>query len=171
MKTMNMSTFEMSQKTITGKKVLLWMIAFFGVIFAVNFTFLFVAFDTFPGLSSEQAYEEGQAINTTIAEADAQAKVGWTSEPVLSGTDIQVRMTAKDGKLLTDLGLTVIFHRPLGEPFDIESKLEETSPGLYMTSHSLPLPGRWKIKISAIDPQGQTYKMMHELQLASPLQQ
>ncbi|MEZ5776152.1 MAG: FixH family protein [Hyphomicrobiaceae bacterium] len=62
---------------LTGRHVLMMLIAFFGVIFAVNGVFLYAAISTFDGTDTSSAYQKGIDYNTTIAESEEQARRGW----------------------------------------------------------------------------------------------
>ena len=59
---------------LTGRHVLMMLIAFFGVIFAVNGVFLYAAISTFDGTDTSSAYQKGIDYNTTIAESEEQAR-------------------------------------------------------------------------------------------------
>ena len=67
-------------REITGRTVLLSLVAFFGVVFAVNGVFFWFASDSWTGLSTEDAYRKGIAFNDQLARADAQKRLGWTAE-------------------------------------------------------------------------------------------
>jgi len=38
-------------KPVTGRRVLIWLVAFFGVVIAVNMAFVYFALNTWPGLT------------------------------------------------------------------------------------------------------------------------
>ena len=42
-------------KAITGKTVLVWLLAFFGVIFTANAVFIYLALGSFPGVVVESS--------------------------------------------------------------------------------------------------------------------
>ena len=65
-----------SDKPVTGRHVLMMMLGFFGVIFAVNGVFAFLAIDTFTGLETEQAYLKGLDYNRTLTAAAEQRTTG-----------------------------------------------------------------------------------------------
>ncbi|MBT3306984.1 MAG: nitrogen fixation protein FixH, partial [Alphaproteobacteria bacterium] len=56
----------MGGQSITGRMVLIWLLAFFGTIFAVNAVLVFFALSSWPGLTTDKAYEEGIAYNRTL---------------------------------------------------------------------------------------------------------
>ena len=153
----------MTERKITGRTVLIGMILFFGVIFAVNGTFLFLAIDSWPGLSSKQPYRQGLDHNKTLAGADAQKTLGWRS--VVSGdtSQLTIVMSDKAGQPLSELIMKVIISRPLGSEEQFTLALAEKQNGTYHTPLSLPLTGRWIIDIRASQQNGTAYRMNHEL--------
>ena len=70
-------------RRITGWTVFYGMVAFFGVIIAVNLTFVYFALDSWPGLTTQHAYEEGIAYNKTLEQAAAQLIAGEKGLPQL----------------------------------------------------------------------------------------
>ena len=64
-------------RKITGKHVLVAMLAFFGLIIAVNATFVYLSLSTWTGLVSSNAYVEGLAYNATLEDAARQRQLGW----------------------------------------------------------------------------------------------
>lgn len=156
-------------RQITGKMVLCWLLAFFGVIIAVNMTFVYFALDTWPGLTTQKAYEEGIAYNKTLESAARQDAMGWRSHVALGpsmskGTRIlTLTMTGPEGPVV---GLTVQarLRRPLGEGLTVETDLAEDRPGLYAALLRLPALGRWQVEITAQAGDGRTFRMDHEIQ-------
>ena len=65
---------------LTGRHVLLAMLAFFGVIFAVNGAFLYFALGSHSGVVAVEPYRKGLAYNQAIAAAEAQERRGWRME-------------------------------------------------------------------------------------------
>ena len=64
-------------KTLTGRGVLLWLIAFFGIIFATNAYFIMIAVKTFSGEDEQKPYLQGVEYNDTLARRAAQRRLGW----------------------------------------------------------------------------------------------
>ena len=61
-------------RRLTGRGVLLWLFAFFGVTFAVNGAFIYFAVSTFPGVEVASSYKAGQEFEGEIAAGRAQAE-------------------------------------------------------------------------------------------------
>lgn len=156
-------------RPITGRMVLAWVVAFFAVIIAVNLTFVYFALDSWPGLISKKAYEEGITYNKTLENAALQDAMGWRSHVTLGpsmskGTRmLTLIMTGPDGPLV---GLTAHarLSRPLGEGLTVETDLAEDRPGLYAALLRLPALGRWQVEITAQAGDGRTFRMDHEIQ-------
>ncbi|MEQ8228531.1 MAG: FixH family protein [Rhodospirillales bacterium] len=155
---------------ITGRRFFTWMVAFFAVISAVNATFIFLALDTWPGLTTSRAYDEGLSYNKVLADASAQNALGWKSRAHLGGA------TPKGRVLLVDIkgpegpvsGLKVFaeLFRPVGEGTRISLALTPDGAGQYMALVRLPVLGRWRLDLTATRGQESAYRMTHELQTA-----
>jgi len=153
----------MDERKITGRTVLIGMVLFFGVIFAVNGTFLYLAIDTWPGLSSKQPYRQGLDHNNILAGADAQKKLGWRSVVSGDASQLDITMTDKAGQPIPELVMKVIISRPVGSEEQYTMALTEKQDGSYHTPLSLPLPGRWIVDIRASHQNGPSYRLSHEL--------
>ncbi len=137
-------------KPITGRTVLFSMLGFFAVIFAVNGTFMYFAISSFPGLSTDGAYEKGLAYNQTLANAAKQTEIGWESHVALSQQgDLVVQITNRQGFGAGGLEVEAVLMRPAQEKLDQTRVLEEKSPGQYAAQLAPLLEGKWHVQISA----------------------
>ena len=68
------------ERVITGRMVLFGLIAFFGVVFAVNGTMLALALKTNTGMVANEPYRKGLKYNERIAAEERQQALGWKSE-------------------------------------------------------------------------------------------
>jgi len=154
-------------RPITGRMVLIWVLVFFGVVFAANGLLVFFALDSWPGLSTEKAYEEGIAYNRTLDAARRQDALGWTSAVALDGgpasATVRVRLAGPKDAPVTGLDVHVTLLRPVIEGFDVTLSLPETAPGLYAAPVRLPKPGRWTAAIEARRGEETVYRMRHDL--------
>lgn len=158
-------------KPITGRRVLVWLLLFFGTIVAVNGAFVYFALDTWPGLSTRRAYEEGLAYNKTIDAARAQHALGWKSIVDVEGAEsggraLTVRMADRDGAPVVGLAMTVELRRPVREDQDRMLVLVESEAGVYRARFEA-MPGRWQAVAKAIDSGGATYRMIHDLTIGA----
>lgn len=141
---------------VTGWHVLAGVTAFFAVVIAVDVLFTVLAVRTFPGQVSVTPYEDGLLYNKRIAQADAQAALGWrasaTAEPGL------VVFTVQDAEGEPLRGLTVAgrLQRPATEAGRRESRFVETAPGRYEATTGA-IDGAWDLTAEAVDAQGRRF--------------
>ncbi|MDA8637018.1 FixH family protein [Rhodospirillales bacterium] len=157
-------------KKITGKKVLIWMIAFFGVIIAVNSVFMFFAINTWPGLTTEDSYKKGVNFNQTLEAAARQSALGWLSKVEIGdGTDtdkaVIIRMTGQANTPLSGLVVTASVERAVGTHNTQIISMSETSPGVYSGIFKAPMQGRWIAEIRAAGPNNTSYRMKHQVMI------
>src|SRR5215472_13466244 len=65
-------------RPLTGRTVLVSLLAFFGVVIGVNGVMIALAIGTMPGLESEKPYHAGVNYNAEIETARAQTARHWT---------------------------------------------------------------------------------------------
>src|SRR5262245_25751182 len=104
-------------RPLTGRTVLITLLAFFGVVFAVNGVMMKLAIDTMPGLEVESAYRASMGYNGEIAAARRQSALGWqVVERVDRAADghAAMRVEARDsaGAPLSGLAVTARLERP-----------------------------------------------------------
>lgn len=155
-------------RQITGKTVLIGMLSFFGVIFAVNMTFMYLALNTWPELVSKRAYLDGLEYNATLDAAKAQRDRGWSSVLDYTGETVMVRMTDKSQAPIVGLDINLTFRRPINDTADIKLVLNEitATPGIYTINLTLPLKGRWYGVIEAVNEAGIPYRMEHKVMVS-----
>ncbi len=124
-------------KPFTGGKFFLWMLGFFGVIFAVNIVFVSVAIKSNSGVVDEHYYERGVNYNETLAQSDYQKLLGWSG--VLSRTGdhrtgdvIQFKLLDRNGSPVTGKVMTLNMRRPAQAGQDFDLPMVEQSPGVYV---------------------------------------
>ena len=143
-----------SDKPVTGRHVLMMMLGFFGVIFAVNGVFAFLAIDTFTGLETEQAYLKGLDYNRTLTAAAEQRARGWqvnlTEDTSPEGRRrFVLHYAGKEGRPLYGLEVTLELRRPSHADFDQRVTLTEVGDGRYAAELDLPALGQWKARVEA----------------------
>lgn len=67
-----------TQGQLTGLHVLIMLLLFFGVMFAVNIFFTFKAVTTFRGEDVKRSYRQGLDYNQTLERRAAQDALGWS---------------------------------------------------------------------------------------------
>jgi nitrogen fixation protein FixH len=123
----------------TGWHMTAILLAFFGVIVAVNFTMATLATRTFGGVVVENSYVASQEYNDWLKAARAQAKLGWKAEAGLdAGRRVTVEVSAP-GAVVTGYAA-----HPLGREADVP--LEFTGVDGFRSKRPLPA-GRWTVHL------------------------
>ncbi|WP_237152034.1 FixH family protein [Oryzibacter oryziterrae] len=146
------------QRRLTGRAVLLWLIGFFGLIFAVNFAFVYFSISTFPGLEVESSYQAGQDFEKEVALGREQTERAWKVDASVkpAGTDaaVSISFVDKAGAPISGLAVSVQLIHAVDPTHDHTAKLSETAPGVYTASLEDVPDGSWVLNIEA-DKDGQ----------------
>jgi len=140
-------------KKLEGKHVLFILLGFFGYMLLANGVFLYVALDSFSGLSTKDPYVKGIHYNAQIEEFEAQKARGWQVQllDTLTGEKkAQLVLDAKD-----NTGQTILFdevvvkvRRPTLSDLDFETKMVPMA-GQMGVDVEFPVPGNWDVEIYA----------------------
>lgn len=136
-----------SGKPLTGLKALAILLAFFGVVSAVDGAMIYSAVSTFRGEVEARPYERGLAYNRDIARARQQAARQWKVEASIArGASGETRLVvaARDaaGAQVTGAVVTATLAAPADMKRDARVALRETAPGRYEGAAAVP-PG-WR---------------------------
>jgi len=136
---------------IKGWHVLAGLIAFFGVIFAVNGVFLYQALSTHTGVIALEPYRKGLAYNERIAAADQQKALDWADELMLSpaGAGLELKLRDSAGRPVSGLRITGLIGRPSTVEHDVALELAEPAPGNYQAGFAALEPGTWMVSLEA----------------------
>jgi nitrogen fixation protein FixH len=156
-----MSDFIPNTRTFTGRKMLITIVAFFGVIIAVNGLMLTLAVQSFGGLVVGNSYVASQNFNEDVAAARIQPIRGWQLS-LSSAPDARIALEVKDedGLALRGLTLTLEMARPTHERGTVVLDPVEVSAGLYSAPVALP-PGRWIATVRTDDGQTRSLTFDH----------
>jgi nitrogen fixation protein FixH len=154
-----MSRSLVSPKPLTGRKVLLMLVAFFGVVFAVNFLLAKLAIDTLPGTEVDSAYSASLAYENEITAARDQNARNWKVDAQLQrgadgGATLRVEARDNTGTPMTGLKFQGRLERPTDRRADQALVLAETDNGVYRGSAPLIAPGQWDLVLEG-DAAGQ----------------
>jgi len=148
---------------LTGRHVLIAIVTFFAIIFAVNGVFLYYAMESWPGLTTDHAYVEGLEYNKVLEAAEDQNLRGWHSEIAVEGEtgarQVVVRLTDGSTQPLTGLAVELSVQRPVGDTPAMVLSAREIAPGVYRAEPADLGDGRWHVGVSA----GDQYRMNHEV--------
>jgi len=138
---------------LTGRHVLMMLIAFFGIVFGVNGMLAYRALSTWTGLEQENAYMDGLNYNQTLEARRAQDALGWTNTLTAHFKDGTVDLTAqyfdRSGTPLDTLTVEAMLRRPTQEGFDQNLTLVNQGHGEYGARVPLPLAGQWQVRLTA----------------------
>jgi nitrogen fixation protein FixH len=147
-----------SPKPLTGGKVLLMLVGFFGVVIGVNVTMANLAIKTLPGTEVDSAYSASLGYENEIVAARDQDARQWQVdahvERVASG-DAMLQVEAHDraGQPVTGLKFQGRFERPTDKRADQPVDLTEVGIGIYRGSAAIA-PGQWDLVLEG-DAAGQ----------------
>jgi len=137
-------------RPITGRMVLVWLVAFFGVVFAVNGVLIHQALSTLTGVDTESAYQAGRMYEQEVAMAKAQDARGWrvdaTVTPSRDGARLELSARDAAGAPVTDIEATVVFERPTDRRLDRNVAVVADAPGQFHGAAAVA-PGQWDLVI------------------------
>ena len=148
--------------SFTGRHMTAILVAFFGIVIAVNFYMARVAIQTFGGTVVDNSYVASQEFNGWLAKARRQKGLGW--QTVLS-IDPQRRpelSISKNGASLDGAVASGVARHPLGRAPDVPLPFRRVAPGYFRSVQSLPA-GRWLVHV-AITQGGQEMRLIETLQ-------
>lgn len=136
---------------LTGRHVLIGILAFFGVMLAANGVFVYLALSTFGGLDASDAYRTGVNYKTRLAESEAQAARGWTVDVALTkqGDRLNASFLDRSGTPISGLAVTATIGRPATDKADRRIELGERGAGRYGAAVEPLGPGSWVLSLTA----------------------
>ena len=147
------------QRTFNGRHMTAIMVAFFGVVIAVNLVNARFANSTFGGEVVENSYVASQDFNRWLDEAKTERGLGWD----------EVTTWRPDGRLVvavkgTPPGVTLhaIARHPLGQLPDRSLAFDRLGNGQFLSREALP-EGRWDVRIT-LAADGHVWRRQERLQ-------
>jgi nitrogen fixation protein FixH len=145
-------TFERAgprSRKLTGRTVLICLIAFFGVVAGVNAVMIRAAVSTFGGVETESAYRAGTAFARESADARAQDALHWDVRAELlpaAGGATRLEVVARDaaGRPLRGLAALARLAHPADRRADRIVALAEMQPGTFGGTVAAA-PGQWDL--------------------------
>jgi nitrogen fixation protein FixH len=134
-----------------GWMVLVFMLAFFGVVIGVNALMAHLALSTFGGVDVDSSYRAGQMFEHDVAMAETQDGRHWRVDGKITpgaGGNKALDIAARDstGTPLAGLTATAQFTRPTDRRLDHTVAMREDTPGHFHGDVALP-PGQWDLII------------------------
>lgn len=166
---MTATTEEAHGRRLTGRGVLLWLFAFFGVTFAVNGAFIYFALSTFPGVEVASSYKAGQEFEGEVLAGRAQAERAWTVDaavrPVGDDASIEIHFRDKAGADLNGLDVRVQLIHAVDPNHDHAASLPEVASGTYRTVLPNVKAGMWSLTIEAYKGSERLFMSRNQLRL------
>ncbi|MDB5569029.1 MAG: fixH [Hyphomicrobiales bacterium] len=136
-------------RKLTGRMVLIILLAFFGTVIAVNMTLLRFAISTFSGIGEKNAYMAGVSHDRQLAAARAQDQRAWTVDAKLqrvgAGRTL-VSVQRMDAGAQAEFAVLARFEHPSDGRQDREAALEQAGPLAWRGVLDLPA-GAWDLTI------------------------
>lgn len=138
-------------RELTGFKVLLWLLAFFGIVFAVNGVLVQAAISTFGGVETASSYQAGLQFEQDVAVAQRQDARHWRigGKLVRDGAGQAVLdIDARDagGAPLAGLTATALLAHPADQRLDHAIPVRAVAAGVFHGQAVAP-PGQWELII------------------------
>ena len=142
---------------LRGVHVLLILVGFFGVMFAVNGIFLARSISSFPGEVEEKSYLQGVHFNDTLAQREAQKELGWTAQVGMmdsgdAGDRLVARISTHGGAPVDALRVEATYRIAGDAHSDRTLELAQDAPGEYAALLEGPLTGRVEVVLLARRP-------------------
>ncbi|MES0181797.1 FixH family protein [Mesorhizobium sp. M0025] len=135
-------------REFTGRHMLATVLAFFGVVIAVNLTMATLANTSWTGLVVENTYVASQQFNKKAEEGRAQAALGWTGKLTVAWGEVRYGLTDAAGKPVPLHGVKALFRHPAYEKEDESVTLAPASGQEFAAQH-MPRDGVWIVEIDA----------------------
>jgi nitrogen fixation protein FixH len=141
-------------RPLTGRAVLVSLLAFFAVVIGVNGVMMALAIGTMPGLESEKPFQVGVTYNAEIETARAQAARRWTmashvGRDALGRAIVRVEARNAEGESVGGLTVTVRLMRPTDNRADRAIGLSEHGAGTYLGEAADVAQGVWDVELEA----------------------
>jgi nitrogen fixation protein FixH len=151
---------------LTGRHVLIMLLAFFGVMLAVNIYFTVVAVKSFPGEDVPRSYRQGLEYNKTLAARAEQEQSGWTARVnAIQTADKQPQLVLefkdKDDRSIPGLNIMAKLRHPVATTFDRQLTFIDAGDGRYI-ANSEPFTGHWTLEAQA-QQEDFVFTVRHEL--------
>ncbi len=144
-----MSDSRPKAREMTGRMVLLWLVVFFGVVFAVNAVLVDAAISTFGGVETTSSYKAGLQFEHDVVTAQRQDALRWQVSGKLtrdSANQAVLDVEARDasGAPLTGLTADARLAHPANERLDHVIAIELAGTGRFHGKAIAP-PGQWEL--------------------------
>ncbi len=134
-------------RPFTGWHMATILVAFFGIVIGVNLVMARYAIGTFGGTVVDNSYVASQSYNRWLAQADKQAKLGWTPRLSLDPGRRVALSVSNAGSPVPGVKATGLAIHPLGRAPSIPLTFVPMPDGSLLSGQTLPA-GRWRVQLS-----------------------
>jgi nitrogen fixation protein FixH len=128
-------------------------IIFFAVIFAVDFTYIYIAKKSWRGVYTKNAYQKGLQYNQILKQREQQKELGWLMKFNFEQLPeniilVTVNLIDKEGRSIKGAKLNAKILRPIQEGLDFTQDFKEINNS-YQAKIKFPLLGQWEVQFKA----------------------
>jgi len=135
---------------LDGRRVLLIICSFFGVIFTVNGYFAYRAISTYTGEVASEPFSQGLAYNSRIAAFERQTQLGWRERAAVERDGkVAVSIVDASGVAIGDLALSGMVGRPSTNKDDRRLAFRPDGVGTYVAQTTALGAGTWILTVEA----------------------
>lgn len=136
-------------RAFTGWHMVTVLVAFFGVVIAVNLVMARYARSTFGGTVVDNSYVASQQFNDWLVAGAAQDAAGWQHALTRRADGRLELRLAQRGTAVTGAQVSVTLTHPLGREASRTVKLLPDAAGTYLSREAVPA-GRWHARIAGV---------------------
>lgn len=136
---------------VTGRTVLVWLVAFFGIVFLANAVMIRSAISTFGGVEVASSYKAGLRFGQDMSDVRAQDALRWQVSGSLDhdrNGDARLSIVARDKSNAPLGGFDVqarLVH-PADSRRDVAIAMSQTAAGVFQ-GVAPATPGQWELEI------------------------
>ena len=146
----------------SGWRFFPWFVAGgLGLTMVVNFTMMWLAVHSFPGLATHGGFATSNAYDRVLDAAQQQAALGWTVQDTLADGRPVVTLSGPGGTPLAGAILTATVERPVGEAAPVPVVFHATALGRFEADTALA-PGKWVLDLT-VTAEGHAFHTVRRL--------
>ena len=157
-----MSDLHRGKRELTGRAVLLWIVGFFAVVFAVNGVLVQAATSTFRGMETGSSYKAGLLFKADVESAQRQENLHWQVDGKLSrdrAGEAVLEFSARDanGRPLAGLTAAARLAHPADAGLDRTVEFKTVGAGVFRGEADAQ-PGQWELIVDLFRGDERVYR-------------
>lgn len=154
---------------MTGRKVLICLVAFFAIVAAANGVMMAAAITTFGGVETGSSYQAGLVFTREASAVQAQGRLGWqvaVRTPSRGGAMTAVEIVARDraNEPLRGLAVSGRLSHPMDRRSDRVLAWREIAPGVFRAEVERAA-GQWDLVIELAQDGSPKFRSRNRLTL------